>query len=179
MSQENVEIVRAAIDAFNREDWDSALEDAAPDFKLDMSRAVGPLRGVYELDQALRLIEEFAGSWDSVRLEPHEFREAGEQVVVPWTAHSVGRDGIEVRARVTWTWTVRNGAIERLCMFQERQEALEAAGLRGVGDVGGEREVGPVGLRTGQSPRRGGNDGLGDAANDDGQPRPVRGLGVP
>jgi hypothetical protein len=26
-------------------------------------------------------------------------------------------------------WTIRNGAIERVCMYQERQEAFEAAGL--------------------------------------------------
>jgi hypothetical protein len=30
MSQENVEIVKAAIDAVNREDWDAAFQDAAP-----------------------------------------------------------------------------------------------------------------------------------------------------
>jgi hypothetical protein len=30
---------------------------------------------------------------------------------------------------VTWTWTIRDGNIKRLCMYQERQEALEAVGL--------------------------------------------------
>jgi hypothetical protein len=30
MSQENVEIVRASIDGWNRRDWDVALKDAAP-----------------------------------------------------------------------------------------------------------------------------------------------------
>jgi hypothetical protein len=52
MSQENVEIVKAAIDAFNREDWDAMFKDAAPGFEQDMSRAVGPVRGVFGLDQA-------------------------------------------------------------------------------------------------------------------------------
>ena len=42
MSQENVEIVRAAFDALNRGDMDAVLKDAAPDFELDWSRAVGP-----------------------------------------------------------------------------------------------------------------------------------------
>ena len=44
MSQENVEIVKAAIDAVNREDWDAAFQDAAPGFELDMSRALGPMQ---------------------------------------------------------------------------------------------------------------------------------------
>jgi ketosteroid isomerase-like protein len=42
MSQENVEIVRAAFEAINRRDVDAMLTDAAPDFELDWSRAVGP-----------------------------------------------------------------------------------------------------------------------------------------
>ena len=45
MSQENVEIVKAAIDAMNRKDWDAAFQDAAPGFELDFSRALGPYRG--------------------------------------------------------------------------------------------------------------------------------------
>ena len=30
---------------------------------------------------------EITDSWESVRIEPHEFIEAGEHVVVPWTMH--------------------------------------------------------------------------------------------
>jgi ketosteroid isomerase-like protein len=130
MSQENVEIVRTAIDAYNRRDWESVLKDAAPDFEFDLSRAVGPQHGVYGRDQMQGFWTEFAENWESVRIEPHEFIERGEHVVVPWTLHALGRDGIEVQARVTWTCTIRDGALARVCMYQERQEALEAAGLR-------------------------------------------------
>ena len=35
MSQENVEMIRASLEAWNRCDWDEALKDAAPDFVLD------------------------------------------------------------------------------------------------------------------------------------------------
>ena len=129
MSQQNVDIVRAAIDAYNRGEWESLLNDADPGFELDLSRAAGPLHGVYGLDQIRRFWSEFADSWESVRIEPHEFIEAGADVVVPWTLHVTGRDGIEVQARVTWIWTIRDGAVERLCMYQERQDALEAVGL--------------------------------------------------
>jgi ketosteroid isomerase-like protein len=129
MSQENVEIVRTAIDAWNRGDWDTALGDAAPDLEYDLSRALGPFRGVYGRDEVQRAWADFTEGLTSARLEPQEFIEAGEHVVVPWTFHARGRDGIEVQARVTWTFTIRDGAIERICMYQERQEALEAAGL--------------------------------------------------
>jgi hypothetical protein len=50
-------------------------------------------------------------------------------VVMPGTGHMVGRDGIEVEARLTLVSTIRDGAIERNTMYQERQDALEALGL--------------------------------------------------
>jgi ketosteroid isomerase-like protein len=129
MSQQNVEIVKAAIDAANREDWDAVFQDMAPDFEMDFSRAVGPWRGLFKVDQLRRVVEEFAESWESVRIEPHEFIEAGDLVVVPWTLHVKGREGIETVARATFVWTIRDGAIERVSMYQERQEALETVGL--------------------------------------------------
>ena len=129
MSQENVEIVKAKIDAYNREDWDAFYKDMAPGFQLDLSRAVGPTRGVFGLDQSRRLVEEFRETWESARVEPHEFIEAGDLVVVPGTMHGKGRGGIEVVSRITFVWTIRNGAIERVTMYQERQDALEDLGL--------------------------------------------------
>jgi ketosteroid isomerase-like protein len=129
MSQENVEIVKANIDAYNREDWDAFFKDMAPGFELDFSRAVGPWRGVFGLDQIRRMVGEFRETWESARVEPHEFIEAGDLVVVPATQHVKGRGGIEVVVRATLVWTIRNGAIERVSMYQEKEDALEAVGL--------------------------------------------------
>jgi ketosteroid isomerase-like protein len=62
-------------------------------------------------------------------LRPQGFTDAGSDVVVSNTTHFRGREGIEVSASSTWVFTVENGQITRLRMFQERAEALEAAGL--------------------------------------------------
>jgi ketosteroid isomerase-like protein len=129
MSQENVEIVKAAYDAFNREDLDAVFKDVAPGFEVDLSRALGPWRGVYGLDQIRRVVGEFRETWESARVEPHEFIEAGDLVVVPMTLHVRGRGGIEAASRVAIVWTIRDGAIERFTMYQERQDALEDLGL--------------------------------------------------
>ena len=130
MSQEKVEIAKAWYDAFNREDWDAILKDAAPGFEVDLSRALGPWRGVYDgLDQGLRTLREFREAWESARVEPHEFIEAGDLVVVPSTVHLKGRGGIEAVASTTLVWTIRNGAIERMVMYHEREDAIEAVGL--------------------------------------------------
>jgi hypothetical protein len=51
MSQENVEVVKAALEAANRDDWDGVFKDMAPGFELDFSRAIGPvLHGILSLD---------------------------------------------------------------------------------------------------------------------------------
>jgi ketosteroid isomerase-like protein len=97
--------------------------------EMDFSRAIGPWRDVFGLDQFRRVMREFRETWESARLEAHEVIEVGDHVVVATTTHMVGRDGIDVEARLTWTWTIRDGAIERACMFQERGEALETVGL--------------------------------------------------
>ena len=129
MAQENVEIVKAWYDAWNREDWDAMVKDVAPGFVADFSRSVGPWRGVFGLDQIRRTTEEFRETWESARVEPHEFIEAGDLVVVPGTMHVKGRDGIEVVSRGALVWTIRNGAIERMVMYQSLQDALDALGL--------------------------------------------------
>jgi ketosteroid isomerase-like protein len=128
LASENVNTVAAAIDAVNREDWDAAFRDMAPGFELDMSRAAGPGNGVYSLDETRLFVGDLASTWESVRIEPQEFIEAGDLVVVPWTMHASGREGIEVVSRPTFVCTIRDGLIERMCMYQERHEALEAVG---------------------------------------------------
>ena len=129
MSQENAEIVKAGLDAYNREDWGELLGYLAPDFVLDMSRSIGPQRGIYELPQMRSYLEDFAATFESVRIDAEEFIEAGELIVMPNTAHVRGRDGIEAAARTAFVLTVRDGALARMVMYQGRQEALEAVGL--------------------------------------------------
>ena len=51
-------------------------------------------------------------------------------MIVPQTGYTWGRDGIETTARITLVWTIRDGAIVRICLYQEKQDALEAAGLQ-------------------------------------------------
>ena len=129
MSQENVELVRRSIASANAGDWESAFRDGAPNYELDFSRSQGLFGGVYRGEEAQRVLIDSTDVWQSVRFEPHEFVEVGEHVVVPWTMHFVGRDGIEVEARNTWTVTIRDGMIVRTCLYEDKREALKAVGL--------------------------------------------------
>jgi ketosteroid isomerase-like protein len=106
------------------------LSCATSDFEPDWSRGVGPQRGVYKLDQARSFVDDFGDTFESVRVEPNEFIEVDDDVIVPQTGYTRGRDGIETPARIALIWTIRDGAIARICLYQDKQDALEAAGLR-------------------------------------------------
>jgi ketosteroid isomerase-like protein len=131
MSQENVEIVRRHIEAWNRRDLPTLLALWRSDAEIDWSRARGPLKGVYRGHDGLETFwNEFWSTFEMVELELSDFRQAGAHVLASNTARMRGRDGIEVAARSTSVYTVEDGQITRLRMFQERAEALEALGLR-------------------------------------------------
>jgi ketosteroid isomerase-like protein len=129
MPQENIAIVRAVIDAFNRGDWEAALEPLDPDFELDFSRAIGPVRGIFKLDQIRAFLDEFFGLWEAVRFEVDQFVEVGDQLAMSFINYHRGRDGIEVTVRPSSVYTIRDGRIVHACVYQEWQEALEAVGL--------------------------------------------------
>ena len=129
MSQENVEIARAAWEALDRGDVGVLEELAAPDAKFDQSRAVGTDRGVYTVTEFRRLTEQFINTWESVDWTANEFIEAGDHVVMPFTNRLRGRDGIEVDAHGVIVWTIRDGLIRRTVLYQDKAEALEAARL--------------------------------------------------
>jgi ketosteroid isomerase-like protein len=129
MWQENVEIARHVFDALNRGDLPGALKDTATDFAFDFSRSRSPERGVYGREDIPRFMDAFGGVWESLRWEPEEFIEAGGRLITPITTYNQGRDGIELQVRAAWLWSFRDRRIARITFFQDRREALEAAGL--------------------------------------------------
>jgi ketosteroid isomerase-like protein len=94
MSQENVEIVRKAIEAGNRRDLAAGRALWHSDAEVDWSRSRGPLKGVYRGRAEIESFQnEFWSMFEEIQLETHGFTQAGSEVVVPNTAHMRGRDG--------------------------------------------------------------------------------------
>jgi uncharacterized protein len=130
VSWENVEIVRRMIDAFNRRDVDRAAQAWDPEAELDWSRSRGVDAGIYRGQAEIRA---FWASWlemfDRFTLEPDEFVDCGEHVVVPNRTHMQGREGIRVEAHSASVVTLRGGRIMKWRLYQDRAEALEAVGV--------------------------------------------------
>ena len=132
MSGDNVEVVRRSIEAWNRQDRDGLRALYRSEAEVDWSRSRSPFKGVYRGRHEIeKFWDVFWSTWEDVRLETHDFKEAGSEVVVWNTAHMRGRDGIEVSARTALVFTVENEEITCLRLFDEQDEALEAVGLTG------------------------------------------------
>ena len=132
MSQENVEIVRKAVEALNRGDREAAMAWAHPDIEwqtLDAFPDAGTYRGP-------KGVQEFFEAWQDTfkgfRLHLDKCVAAGDQDVL--AALRVSGEGTESGARVEspaffQLLEFRHGLLIRGRMFQTESEALEAAGL--------------------------------------------------
>jgi ketosteroid isomerase-like protein len=130
MSQENVDVVRRAIDAFLRRDLDATVQDADRDVIVDWSRSPGVQAGIYRgIDATRDFWSAFLEVFDRMTFVPDEFIERGEYVVVPNLTRLWGRGGVEVEARSAYVVRLRGGHIVEWTLYRERSEALNAVGL--------------------------------------------------
>ena len=128
MSEENVEIVRRMYDAFHAGDLD-ALVYFDPNVVIDASHRVDGRvgRGREEL---VVILGEWMSTWDEWREEVEEIRDAGDQVLVISTQRGRGKgSGIEWENRFWMLYELQDGKISRWTVYDDRNEALEAAGL--------------------------------------------------
>jgi ketosteroid isomerase-like protein len=129
MSQRDVEVVWREIQAFNERDLPEAFSVWSPDAEIDWSHSEGGLKGVYHGHADLENLWSAVWSrFETVELRTEGFVRAGADVVIPIRAHLRGGDGVEVIARRTLVYTVEEGQITHLRIYQELADALEAAG---------------------------------------------------
>ncbi len=130
MSQENVELVRKATEAFSRGDLDGLLENWAPDALVDWSNSGGLEAGVYRGHAEIRAFaERFLEAFDGFRIELEDPIEVEEGLlIVENVAYMRGRHGVEVHARSAWLITIRDGEQTSLTLYQTTQDALKAVG---------------------------------------------------
>lgn len=130
MSKQNLEVVRRSLAAWNRRDLDRTLEEMHPDGEVDWSESRGPHSGIYRgRERVRRFYEEWLELFDEVDIQPEEFIDVGEHVVVPNRGFARGREGVTVAASSTQVFTFREGKIVRLRLYQDMETALKSVGL--------------------------------------------------
>jgi ketosteroid isomerase-like protein len=131
MSEENVEIGLAAVDAWNRGDREAwmALWDGEAEFYPLRAQLEGESYSGHEGLE--RFLAEMTEEWKEVRFEIEETRDAGEQVIGIGRFRARGRaSGVDLDVPLGVFTRVRRGKIVYTRLFSEPAEALEAAGLR-------------------------------------------------
>jgi ketosteroid isomerase-like protein len=136
MSRENVAVAREGYQALNEAyrtgDFLTAIEKAChPDVVLKTS-GMFPETGEYHGHEGMReFTANQAEAFEEMSIQPEEFIDAGDKVVVPVRFGGKARhSGIQAEFSVVHVWTLRDGKALRLDMYQNRDEALEAAGMR-------------------------------------------------
>jgi ketosteroid isomerase-like protein len=131
MSEENVETVRRAFQAFNDRDVDAMLADWADDVEMHLIGGFADLMGPEFRGHAgvRRWFDEWVGSL-GVRAEIESIRDADDRVVV--IARVVGAgdaSGTPVALRGGQVYSFRGGLISAVDNYYEPSEALQAVGL--------------------------------------------------
>src|SRR5512133_1883628 len=131
MSEENVEIVRKLIDAFNRGDLDAWAGFLSPEVAWESLPLVG-FRDVYRgRAEAREWIELLVEDFEEAHLEIEETTAlSDDRVLIGYTQIGRGRgSGLPGELRGWAILWVAKGLITRRQVFWTRDEALEAAGL--------------------------------------------------
>jgi ketosteroid isomerase-like protein len=126
-SQESLERVQAAFDAYFRGDEPAMLELVASDVVVTQFPDQADVRDYHGHVGLAQVMTEWIGTWDDWSIEILGAKEVGDLVLA--TARQRGRgkgSGAPMEAEVTFVFTVRQGKIARWQMFRSEREALEA-----------------------------------------------------
>ena len=135
MSQENVEIVRRGYEQFAAGDIEGVATLFAEEAELADTGGLG-IAGTaagtrYGPEGFIRASADTQEAFDDYRVEPQEFIDVGEAVVVLVRVTGRGKaSGAHMEMHVAHLWVFRNGKVIRGDVYRTREEALEAAGLR-------------------------------------------------
>jgi ketosteroid isomerase-like protein len=136
MSEENVEVVRQAFEAFQHGDQvdqaEALLAYADPEAELHSAVIGGAEGNVYRGHEELRRwYAETFESFEEVSFEWSEFRDLGDRVLAFGRIKLRGREsGVVLDSATGWIVTLRHGKLLRIEGFLSKGAALEAAGLR-------------------------------------------------
>jgi ketosteroid isomerase-like protein len=133
MSQENVEVVQAALGAFMQGDYEGVL--SLCDENIEITQAAGFAGVPDKLHGRAGVLEAFDAwpeQWDDYRIEILRVADLGDHVIVTQIARGRGKgSGVQVEMPLALLFSVRTGKISEWRIFAREEEALQDAGLSG------------------------------------------------
>ena len=131
MSEENVEIVKRAAEAFNRSDFGAVREFCDPDLVFHEPPEQPAPRVLRGWEAAYEAWTAFDEAWEVHESRIEEVKPLPDgRVLVLSVERLCGRDGLEFEQPAGGIFTFRNGKITEQWAFWSRESALKAAGLQ-------------------------------------------------
>ena len=127
----NREIVTRGYETFNAGDIEASLALFDPDIEWHTYIVPGPGGGVYHGHDGVReLWTEAKRVFGGFKNIPERLFDAGDRIVAFVRIEGVGaKSGVAVQARIAHVHTIRDGKVIRVESFEDRDEALRAAGI--------------------------------------------------
>src|SRR5512133_4048027 len=128
MSEENVEVVRAHIEAWRAEDAPRALSFLDPHVVLDVSRTGGIDSAFYGHEAIAEFFRRFAGTFEDYRWEGERLTDLGSGAVLA-VLRETGRgkgSGVPVDRSLATRYTLIGGKIAPITMFHPERRAITA-----------------------------------------------------
>ncbi len=130
MSQENVEIVRRAYAEWGRGNFQTPEVFDSEVQVIWIDPILVPHSETRGLDALSHAMSEFLNVWEFGTATAGELLDAGERVVAENVWRGRGRtSGIDMEVHLWSVWTLSNGRAIRIVQYEDRAEALKAAGL--------------------------------------------------
>lgn len=139
MSTENLEIVRRSLESFSET---GEILWATVDDEVEITDHDIPDQQGYRGHEGLaRWLEDWGSAWADYAVEPTEFIDAGEYVVVVLRMHATGRgSGLELDREDAIVYQLRTGKIARMDYYNDKRQAFTAAGIQPSAAEEGMRE---------------------------------------
>jgi ketosteroid isomerase-like protein len=130
MSQENVEIVRGAFEAFSRRDVKAIEALLAPDCEIVPLRAAVDNTVFLAPDAAAKWFAAIDDSWETLSIEAETFRDGDDWVLALGRIQARGRSsGVDLDVQAAAVWHFGDGLITHIRVYTDRSEALADLGL--------------------------------------------------
>jgi ketosteroid isomerase-like protein len=121
----NLELVREALAAFARGEFDQALEFAHPEIVSERVPPIPDPQTYHGTDGVLQMYADWTADFDEFEMDPVAFEEAGDRVIVEMLQRGTGRaSGVPVVGRFWLVYTVAAGKITRQDAYLTREQAV-------------------------------------------------------
>ena len=132
MSQESVEIIRRAFEAFRADDFEDWFATMSPDIKAFPNPREPGAKAQYDgREGVLEYVRSWYAGWDEYTVEPTRFIEVDDYVIV--AARETGtakQSGVRVEEEFSHVFRLQDGQTVEWRQFGPLRKALGAVGLQ-------------------------------------------------